>query len=650
MSAGSLMSLGVKALAANYAALQTTGHNIANANVNGYSRQRAELNTSIAQFTGAGYFGRGVDVATVSQSYDGFLTRQTDGASSVAAMDAARHAQLQRLEAWFKPGETGLGHATTQLMDALVDLSSNPVDSATRRVVLARAADMASRFDEAAQGLDTVQAGVWSDLRSAVADVNALAGSIARVNRSISDARIAGHSPNDLLDERNRLVADLSRRVQVTRMEASDGTLSVFVGGGQSLVLGTSARELVLTPDAADGTRARLGLQEGSLVRTLDGSALGSGEIAGLLRFQNEDLVSARALLGQLAASVGGAVNRQQELGLNLQRTPGTVPSQPLFELGPAQALPNAANARDPWGTPLGGVTLEIADPAALRALEYDLRQDPASGVWQLRRLPGGEPQNVADGDVVDGMRIRFTGAPQMGDSFLLQPVSRAANGMKALLTDPRDLAAASPLIATTSPGNQGTLAVGALQMRSAPVDGASVTISFFSDNGDYSWDLLDRDGNSIGGGGGTWRGTSQLPEDGSLINGFALQLSGVPRSGDTISVVPTPAGAVSTNNGNALALMALRDAALSEGRTATDAWAMALSEVGVRVQSADTAREISASVFQSSEAQRSATSGVNLDEEAARLIQFQQSYQAAAKVLQVAQTLFDTLLQATAR
>ncbi|MDP3223714.1 MAG: flagellar hook-associated protein FlgK, partial [Rubrivivax sp.] len=145
MSASPLMSLGIKAMAANYAGLQVTGHNIANANVQGYSRQTAELSTAQGQFTGAGFFGRGVDVTTVSRSHNEFLTREAASSRALAAMDGARLQQLQRLENVFKPGEMGLGHATSQFMNAMVDLSNSPADMAVRQVALARAGELASR-------------------------------------------------------------------------------------------------------------------------------------------------------------------------------------------------------------------------------------------------------------------------------------------------------------------------------------------------------------------------------------------------------------------------------------------------------------------------------------------------------------------------
>lgn len=653
MSGSTLMMLGIKAMAANYAALQTTGHNIANANVEGYSRQRAELSTAAGQYTGAGFFGKGVDVTTVTRAHDQFLTREASSARSLASMDATRLALLQRMENIFQPGVNGLGHAATQLMDAMSDLSSHPADPATRRVVLARATDLAARFSEAGSALDLTQANATADLRVMVTEVNALARSIAQTNQKIAEVVGRGQPANDLLDERDRLISQLSDKVQVTRMDASDGTTAVFMAGGQRLVLGSTAAELSVVQDATDPRRAAVALREGPLTRVLSETEMGGGGITGLLRFQNQDLVAGRNLIGQLAAAIGGAVNTQQMRGVNLQPPLGSVPSSALFGIGAPEALANTANARDGAGNLMASIQLTVTDPAALQASDYDLREDPAvPGTWRLTRLSDGWATTVADGDVVDGVQIDFVGAPQAGDKFLLQPVARAANTMSVLLGNPLDLAAASPLVASTSPANVGTAGVASLTITAGPlpVPGATVQVTFTSDAGDYSWQMLDAANNVLASGNDSWVAGQAIPPAGTDINGFSLMLHGVPRNGDVVTIAPTPASALSSNNGNALALTALRDAAIAGGHTATDQWALALSDVGVRVQSGATASEISTAVSRQAELLRSADAGVNLDEEAARLIQFQQSYQAAAKVLQVAQSIFDSLLSTAAR
>jgi flagellar hook-associated protein 1 FlgK len=262
--------------------------------------------------------------------------------------------------------------------------------------------------------------------------------------------------------------------------------------------------------------------------------------------------------------------------------------------------------------------------------------------------------RSIASGDVLDGLRIDIgPPAPAATDRYLLQPVTRAANGMRRVLDDVRGLAAASPLSASTPAGNSGTGNVAALRVVSASADpDQTATIRFTSDTGDYSWELRDRVTSALQSSGvGTWTAGSPI-----ALNGFELDLNGVPRSGDAFSVGKTLYPA--SNNGNALAFTALRDAELvgrgplsaggvGGGSSITDAYAAAMANIGVRVQGARSTADISGAVAAQAEASRSAKSGVNLDEEAARLIQYQQSYQAAAKILQIAQNIFDTLLDA---
>jgi flagellar hook-associated protein 1 len=651
MGLSPLMGIGVKAMAANYAQLQTTSHNIANANVAGYSRQQVELSTASGMYTSRGFFGRGVNVATVARDHNEFLTREASSTQSLASMDASRLAQLKGLENVFKPGEQGLGHATSELFNAMSDLSSHPDDLSTRQVVLARAGDLVSRFNEAGVSLDGAQVQVTSDLKAAVSNINSLATSIANSNVRIASLRGLGQPANDLLDERDRLISQLSDLVKITRVEATDGSLAIFVGGGQRLVLGSDAAQLRVVQDEADPTRSAVGVVDGSKVRIIDTEGFGGGTVAGLLHFQNEDLATGRALVGRLATAVGLAVNEQQARGLTLQPPLGTNFGPKMFDLGTPQAVNNANNAMSA-GTFIASVTLTIKTPADLQPSDYDLRESTTTpGAWELRRLSDNVVRTVVSGDVVDGLQIDIN-TPQPGDRFLLQPVSHAAQAMRALLENPLDVAAASPLLANTPTTNTGSAVVSSLLITKSPlpVPGGTTKITFTDNLGNYSWTQLDAGGATVGGGTGLWEPAKPVPTLPADMNGFSLNITGVPKLGDIISVVPTPSTAVAKNNGNAVALQGLRDVNLASGRTASDAWSQALADVGVRVQSAKSVSSISTAAAEQAELARSALSGVNLDEEAARLIQFQQSYQSAAKILQVAQQVFDTLLQAAAR
>jgi flagellar hook-associated protein 1 FlgK len=667
MAGSALMSLGLRALTANYAALQATGHNIANANTEGYSRQSVQLETAGGQYTGAGFFGKGVNVQTVARAHSAFLTREAAGASAVAAGDEVRATQLQMLEQVFPLGEDGIGYAAGEMFNAFVDVANKPGDLSARQVVLTRAGELAARFASAGAQLDELQAGVTMDLKAGVAAVNGLAEHIASLNNQIAAARGQGNEPNDLMDQRDLAIEQLSRHVQVTTLAAADGSMSVFIGGGQRLVLGGEAARLVAMPDRFDPWRVQIGIASATGLPTeLPPSSFVGGEFAGLLRFQNDDLVDARNLLGQMAAAIAGAVNAQQALGVDL--TGNGSAGAAIFATGGPRVAPASSNAMlagvpvasyvNGAGERVPSVGVTIVDPVELQASDYELVADPAlpAGSYRLTRLADGVSSTVADGDVVDGLRIDIAApAPAAGDRFLLQPVANAARDMATVLADPRGIAAASPVVATVAAGNTGTASVAGVRATSTAINpDLTATITFNNATGGFDWTLVDSTGTlPATSGSGTWTAGQPI-----VLNGFSLDLAGVPASGDVLTVQRTQFPA--SDNGNAKALLALGTAGLVGRRTlaggavvpaasVTDAYAVALAEVGVRVQSAQRSAEQSATIATEAKAAKAARSGVNLDEEAARLIQFQQSYQAAAKVLQIAQQVFDTLLDIAA-
>ena len=659
MTISSLLHIGQRALMANYAALQVTGNNVANANTPGYSRQSVELATAFSQQTGNGFFGKGVDVTTVTRAHSDFLTREAATSASLAAADDARSSQLQKLETVFRTGEDGLGYTAQQLFNAFVDVSNKPQDTAARQVVLARVGDLAARFRAASDQLDAQQAGIAQDLRTSVESINALTTRIASLNANIASAQGTGHAPNDLLDQRDAAIADLSKIVQVTTVASADGTVGVFLGGAQRLVLGGESTPLVALADPFDPAKVQLGVSEGGTTRAFPDGFIAGGSVAGLLRVQNHDIPDARGLLGQMASAIAGALNDQQALGVDLGSPPGA--GAPLLSIGAATVAPSSNNAMaggvpvasyvNGAGVRVSSVSIAVVSTSQLQPSDYELVADPAlpAGSYRLTRLSDNTSQTVSNGDVVDGFRIDIVAPPPAPrDRFLLEPVTPSIRTIARALDDPKGIAAASPVTATVAATNTGTAAIASVAATSPSLNpNLTATITFTDDLGNYTWNLVDTTAVlPPTSGTGTWSAGQPI-----ALNGFALQLSGVPKNGDVLTVAKTtvPAG----NNGNANALMALRDATIvgqgaagAGGVNVTDAYASALANVGVRVQSASLAADQSAAVASDAKTAVAEKSGVNLDEEAARLIQFQQSYQAAARILQVAQSVFDTLLQ----
>ncbi len=663
MSVSSLLSIGARAMTANYAALQVTGNNVANANTVGYSRQSAVLATSFSQQTGSGFFGKGVDVTTVTRAHSDFLTREASTTAALAAADQARSTQLQQLEKVFPTGEAGLGHAAQQAFNAFVDVSNKPQDSSARQVALARVGDLAARFRSASDQIDSIESGITQDLKTSVASINSLTARIADLNQRIANVKGTGHSPNDLLDQRDTAVSDLSQIVQVTTVAADDGTLAVFLGGSQRLVLGAEATPLTTVVDPFDPSKVQVGISDGGNLRAFPDGFIAGGSVAGLLRVQNHDIPDARGLIGQLASAIAGALNTQQSLGLDLGQPASA--GAPLLALGTASVAPSSGNAKlagvpvasyvNGAGVRVPSVSITVVNSKELQPSDYELAADPAlpAGSYKLTRLTDGVSQTVSNGSIVDGFRIDVAApAPSARDRFLLQPVSNATRSISRALDDPKGIAAASPVAAAFAAANTGTSTLGSLAAVSTSLNpNITATITFTDNSGGYSYSLVDTTGAlATVNGVGTFVAGQPIS-----LNGFALQLTGVPKQNDVIGVARTAYPA--SDNGNANAMLSLRDAGIvgqrsvagvvtSPGVNVIDAYAGALAAVGVSVQSASLAADQSASIASDAKAAVSEKSGVNLDEEAARLIQYQQSYQAAAKMLQIAQTVFDTLLQ----
>jgi flagellar hook-associated protein 1 FlgK len=449
--------------------------------------------------------------------------------------------------------------------------------------------------------------------------------------------------------------------LQVTTIPADDGSLNVFIGGGQRLVLGGDASKLAAVADDFNPSLVRLGLTDPSGTHAMPDSLATGGSIAGLLRFQGTDLVDARNLLGQMAQALAGSVNNQQALGLDLKQPAGT--GAAIFSTGALTVLPSSANAQvagvpvasyiNVSGTRVPSVSFSVVNASQLSSSAYQVMPDPSTaGNYLVTRLADGVQTSVASGATVDGWKLTVAApVPAAGDRFLLQPVGTAAMNMKRVLDDPKGIAAAAPVTATTGTTNTGTASVASLQAVSTTLNpNLTATLSFTSGTGNYDWQLVDTTtATVVGSGSATWQAGQPIS-----LNGWQLALNGVPANGDTVVVQKTVFPAA--NNGNALALTDLRDARMvgqtpsSSGATVTDAYADAMTTIGVRVQSAQTASDMSTSVANDAQAAVSEKTGVNLDEEAARLIQFQQSYQAAAKMLQIAQAVMDSLLEVAAR
>jgi len=673
----SILSTGTRALVASQVALQTTGNNIANVNVQGYSRQSVVLETVEGQYTGGGYIGNGANVLTIQRNFSEFLTRQSALAGSTKAGDVARADKLKQLEGIFEGGSSGLGAAVNDMLNAFSDVTSAPTDLTARTVVLTRVDETASRMRATAQRLDDLQLATSQELAQKVSEVNSLAKSIAGVNLEITRAQGAGQPPNDLLDRRDQLVRELNQYVQTTSIKADDGSMGIFLGGSQALVLGTEVVPVVIAKDDfGDSLKSKLAITRNGISIPLDENTLGGGEISGLLRFQNTDLNEGRNLLGRMTLAISTAMNDQHKLGLDLDGNPGSN----LFSLAgfssnnvllPTQFPPPAPSVTVNQGD--ASLALGINDVSKFAASDYEVSFTSATQGAITRRSDGVVTAfdfGTTDPVQLDGLDISMpSGTPAAGDRFLLKPFSTSASNITREFSTPRALAVSSPVVTSMGQSNTGSLQLvsmkvtgkpGGLTLPPSPVfpatTGAGVQLSFvagppvgFTISGTATPPT-----NFVGPYVPGVTVVTYTPNTTISIDGWEVTLTGSPKTNDTVQVgnaKDAQYGNYYTRNaGNANDMMGLRDAAMFDGAALTDGYAGLMSQIGIRAQSANYAANVSSSIAGNLEKDRAGVSGVNLDEEAAKLLQFQQSYQASAKMIQIAQNIFDTLIQTLGR
>jgi len=626
------LSTGVSGLLAFQRALDTTSHNIANVGTEGYSRQRAEFMTRPPQPFGNGWVGSGVDISTVKRIYDDLLAQGARTSSSAYSGFSAFAAQTERVNNLFASTTTGLSATLQKFANALQDVANTPTSIAARQVLLSEARGLTERL----KSFDSQLAGFERDaevtLSSEVAEISTLAQGIAQLNAEIASGLArTGNPPNDLLDQRDRMLDQLSSHLDVTTVAQGDGQLNVFIGSGQPLVLGSQPAQLVATTSEYDLGRHGVGLQmTGGGVLDIT-SNLSGGTLGGLLDFRTQVLDPARNTLGRVSLALAEVINEQHHAGVDLTGQLGL----DLFATGGVESLARRFNA----GT--GTLAVTRTDVSAVTLSDYVLER--TAGGWALRREDTGASVTLSgtgtgpDPFTADGLAIVVSGTAQTGDRFLIRPTRGAAAGLNVLINDPSRVAAAAPIRTASNGANTGTglISAGAVVDAANPALRNLVTIQFVTPT-TYSVN-----------GGPAIAYTSGAP---ITVNGWSVAISGNPAAGDSFTVSDNSSG--SGDNRNALALVDALGSPVLDGGTASlkDAMNRFIGDIGVATRLAQANRDAQQVVHSEAVSARDSVSGVNLDEEASNLLRYQQAYQAAAQLIRVASTLFDTLLNATNR
>ncbi len=320
----SILSIGVSGLTASQSAISTTGNNITNANTPGYSRQRVELTPQAAQYTGVGYIGSGVSVQSVQRVVDQLYVGQLRSDTATYNELDSYTTQISQLDSLLADPSTGLSSSLQTFFSDIQQASQDPTSVPVRQVVLSDAGSLAQRFGTLYERLQSLSQSTNQQFNSLASNATSLATNIAKLNQDILDqSGNAGAQPNSLLDQREELLRQLSEVVGVSVVSQNDGTVNVFMGNGQPLVVGNKANTLSTKPSLTDPTQQVITLSAGNSAVDVTQYVTG-GSLGGLVKFQNGTLNAAYNALGRVAITIADAMNTQHKKGVDLNGNAGT--------------------------------------------------------------------------------------------------------------------------------------------------------------------------------------------------------------------------------------------------------------------------------------------------------------------------------------
>lgn len=625
-----LLNTSISGLLAFQRALDVTSHNITNANTPGYSRQLPDFQTRTPQFLGGNWIGSGADVAQINRAYDNFLSDQSRSASSAYSQSNTYATQAARISNLFGDGTTGLSATMQKFVNALQSVADAPNSSAARQTMLSEANSLVQRLKSYDSSLRSLDSQVNASIGSEADSITSLARGIADLNKQIASGYAqSGQAPNDLLDQRDKLIDELSTHVNVNVVKTDDNQLNVFIGNGQPLVVGGDPAKVIATSDPYDPTRKRLAVQ--SSVGTIDiTGSLSGGTLGGLLSFRTEMLDPARNTIGKISVALTDVMNEQHNAGMDLNGDMGG----DFFDVGDVTVRAHTNNT----GTSSAVVTRTSA--GALTNNDYILTN--TAGGWTLRNaatganVPMSGTGTAGDPFLADGLSIVVSGAAGVGDSLKIMPTSSAVSGMQVLVTDPAEIAAAAPIRAQATAGNQGngTISAGEVLNPTNPALRTAATITFTSAT-TYT----------VSGDPTVYTYTAGSNID---ANGWRVQISGTPAAGDSFSVGDNSNG-VGDNRNMLLLAGIMNEPVMNNGTVSlTQGVGQFVGDIGVKTNQAQVTASAQKVVAEEAQESMQAVSGVNLDEEAANLLRYQQAYMAISQMIRVADSCFQSVLQAT--
>lgn len=664
-----LLNIGLSGLNSSRISLRVAGHNVTNANVEGYSRQSAELGTRPTEFLGGFYLGTGVEVEAVRRITNSFLVAGLRSDTSVYAGAETLSTLMDQLDQLFSNSNSGLSGNMSSFFSSLQTAVDNPGSIEARQVFLSSAEGLTQKFNSLHNQLLVLQRDIGLQVEAVAQQATSYTREIADLNAQIAIATNSGSNPNDLLDKREQALNKLAELVNISVIPTDNNGVTVSVGNGQPLVVGTEAFELTTLANPDNPSQRELAIRSVSGAVSPVGNGVSGGMLGGLLSVKGEVIDDALNNLGRIALGVSGSLNVLHNLGMDLE---GNLGGDLFTDINDANSVANRTTANGGNSLPQDQVvSVSISDVNQLTTSDYQLDFTGAN-TYVLTRVSDGVSNAALDPSLtgslgalpatvtVDGMTItldRPSGAFAAGDRFLIQPTRGFADEIALQVDRAQEVALASPIRTTTNASNTGNAAISAGEVtdKSTPFFAAAgqlsppVTIRFTSPT---SYDILDNSNPSAP--------VALAPPQTGLTYppvapngilptsfGFQVDITGTPAAGDSFSVDYNAGGVLDNRVG--LAMVGVQTSSVLENGSMTleSAYGVFTQEIGTRTSTARNNLEASQTLLEQSQAMLQSVAGVNLDEEAARLVEFEQAYNASAQVINVARSIFDTLLSA---
>lgn len=673
--ADNLLTIGTSGVLASTGLLNTTGNNISNLNSKGYVRQRTEFE--------AGILGLGVGRGNTERLVNEFSLSQLRRDTSALSFNQQFLTEASRVDTLFSNTSNSISTGISDLFKQLQGANNDPANTSSRQLVMGSAQTLISKFNTLSSIVLEQRTSINQQLDNLVSAANSQITTIAEMNKQIVayGSGVNTPVPMDLLDKRDEALRQLSELVEISTLDAQNGEKLVFLNTGQSVVLEHGKFSLMSAVGNPDPQRKTLQLQldyNSKIIGEVESQTLG-GKIGGLLEFRAQLLEPTQNKLGQLALGLADAFNTQNKLGMDGNGQLGKA----LFGLGTFGGYPMTTNtgagvvtatveAGKGKDIPPNDLLVTFTAPNQFKVETLDDRGKVIAGsavTQTITAYPATFNSTNVPGNFLNGYEIRLdntAGAFGNGDQFVLKPLSTAAQSISLLNSRPEDLALASPLRGEFNVTNQGNAKVGAITVTNTNPASSQFTAPGDVNGEPFNITYIGGDRFEIRNNSNTLLGTTAVMTGGNYTNlfasaglnnyGFDMSMTGVPKNGDTFTLSYNTGGQKDNRNGLALAQLQEKEIIRKNAVAVTGAdnqmslnegYGVMVGSIGEKTSQVKIATESSKALLAQSQSWYESISGVNLDEEAANLIRFQQSYAAAAKIISTSQTIFDTLLSA---